>query len=100
MPRLVRCAVNSAKESIISAFSDAVAGAKAVWQGITGWFEENIIGPLRSKFNTLSTLASGISMPSELGGSGGSLLKGSYSFFSGGKPPKRMLWGQRTLRVA
>lgn len=86
-------AVNSAKESIISAFSDAVAGAKAVWQGITGWFEENIIGPLRSKFNTLSTLASGISMPSELGGSGGSLLKGSYSFFSGGKPPKRNALG-------
>lgn len=86
-------AVNSAKESIISAFSDAVAGVKAVWQGITGWFEENIIGPLRSKFNTLSTLASGISMPSELGGSGGSLLKGTYSFFSSEKSPKRNALG-------
>lgn len=86
-------AVNSAKESIISAFSDAVAGAKAVWQGITGWFEENIIGPLRSKFNTLSALASGISMPSEIGGSGGSLLEGTYSFFSSEKPPKRNALG-------
>lgn len=55
--------------SVISgAFESAWSIVQGIWGKVAGWFEENVIGPVKEKFNKLREIGSSIT---GLGGSGG-----------------------------
>lgn len=83
---------SSMESNIASAFQSAKDGAEAAWDGVTGWFEENVWGPLseraRSVWSSLqSTVADIRSSASSFSFSIPSIFSGhatGSSFYAGG----------------
>lgn len=83
---------SSVKSNIASAFQSAKDDAEAAWDGVTGWFEENVWGPLSERAksargNLQSTIADIRSSSSSFSFSIPSIFSGhatGSSFYAGG----------------
>lgn len=83
---------SSVKSNIASAFQSAKDEAEAAWDGVTGWFEENVWGPLSERAksawgNLQSTIADIRSSASSFSFSIPSIFSGhatGSSFYAGG----------------
>ena len=83
---------SSTESNIASAFQSAKDEAEAVWDGVTGWFEENVWGPLSERAksawgNLQSTIADIRSSASSFSFSIPSIFSGhatGSSFYAGG----------------
>ena len=83
---------SSVKSNIASAFQSAKDDAEAAWDGVTGWFEENVWGPLSERAksawgNLQSTIADIRSSSSSFSFSIPSIISGhatGSSFYAGG----------------
>lgn len=89
----IRSGASSMESNIASAFQSAKDEAEAAWDGVTGWFEENVWGPLseraRSAWSNLQTTIADIrSSASSFSFSIPSIFSGhaatGSSFYAGG----------------
>lgn len=65
----ISAGADSVYSAISGAFSSAWNAVVGIWNQAAGWFEANVIGPVREKFNTLRSIGSSIT--GLVGGGGG-----------------------------
>ena len=65
----ISAGADSVYSAISGAFSSAWNAVVGIWNQAAGWFEANVIGPVREKFNTLRSIGS--SLTGLVGGGGG-----------------------------